>query len=78
MTAAPLNADDLSALCYGIIAAENGEADARMKRAIAFCNGNDDVAEFYDGPHGIARHVNARRRLDELARTAARVTGGAL
>jgi hypothetical protein len=59
------------ALAYGVCRAEDGEAQARMRQAEAFCNGNDDAAEAYDGPDGyIARHVNARRELLALLRHA--------
>lgn len=59
------------ALVYGVCRAEDGEAHARMSQAEAFCNGNDDIADSYDGPDGhIARHVNARRELLALLRHA--------
>lgn len=64
-----LQRSDLDALSYGIVAAELGEAKARMRQAEAFCRGHDEIAASYDGPDGhIARHVNARRTLQELAR----------
>jgi hypothetical protein len=67
--------EHLDTLCYGIVAAERNEAEARMKQARAFCNGNDETAAYYDGPTGaIARHVNARRVFNELAHAAARAS----
>lgn len=60
-----------NALCYALNRAEDGEATARMRQAESFCNGNDDIAERYDGPAGhIARHANARRELDGLCEIA--------
>ena len=60
-----------NALCYALNRAEDGEATARMHQAESFCNGNDDIADNYDGPAGhIARHANARRELDALVTAA--------
>lgn len=67
--------DTVNALAYAVCRAEEGEAAARMRQVEAFCNGNDDTAERYDGPDGfIARHVNARRELLALLRHATDVT----
>ena len=64
-----------AAFVYGAGAAARGERDARMSQAEAFCNGNDAIAERYDGPDGyIAFHANARSELDALVDIAYGVT----
>ena len=63
------------AVSYAVNAAERGEHEARMSQAEAFCNGNDDIAERYDGPSGyIAHHADARRELMALLDLAYGVT----
>jgi len=49
--------------------------DEILRKQLAFCNGNDAIAERFDGPDGyIAFHANARSELDALVDIAYGVT----